>query len=122
MNKTLEQFFRDAASASIIDFALRATVVDGERVTFYVHPHGKDGETLDFTVTGNVLTPPGEFPPMTGPKPDASVTIERLGDRYCAVTGPDERGMAMGIAANPDQTAAESLSSALDFARERLTA
>ncbi|WP_162600026.1 hypothetical protein [Azospirillum sp. TSH58] len=120
--KNLEQFFRDAASVGIIDFALRASIVDGERVTFYVHPHGKDGETLDFTVTGNVLTPPGEFSPLAGPKPDASITIDRFGDRFSAVTGPDERGMALGIAANPDHTAAQSLSSALDFAREQLMA
>lgn len=119
--KTLEQFFRDAAAVGVIDFSLRATVVDAERVTFYLHPHGKDGETLDFTVTGNVLTPPGHFPPMAGPKPDASVTIERFGDRFAASTGANEYGMAMGLAANPDGTAEQGLSSALEFAREHLT-
>lgn len=53
--KTLETYFRDAAAASTIDFALRATAIEGQPVTFYIHPHGKDGETLDLTARGNVL-------------------------------------------------------------------
>ena len=54
--KDLETYLRDTLTAAgCIDHALRASV-DGEgRVTFYIHPLGADGDTLDFTVRGNTL-------------------------------------------------------------------
>ncbi|MCG5241386.1 DUF2829 domain-containing protein [Azospirillum doebereinerae] len=55
--KTFEQYLRDASGADVIDFRLRATSIAGQPTTFYVHPLGKDGETLDFTVIGNALVP-----------------------------------------------------------------
>ncbi|MBP2310497.1 hypothetical protein GBZ48_31500 [Azospirillum melinis] len=59
------------------------------------------------------------------PAPDASVTIERRGDRFSvfspmgAINGIPQ---AMGQAFRPDETPEQCLQGALDFARERLTA
>ena len=38
-----------------IDFHLRANIDAGGRLTFYIHPEGKDGETADFLVKDNYL-------------------------------------------------------------------
>ena len=54
--RTLEKYFRDCAENKIIDFRLRATVpLVGIRAKFYIHPEGRDGDTLDFLVDGNKL-------------------------------------------------------------------
>ena len=59
MSDTLEQYFRSANANGVIDHSLRAQV-DGEgKVTFYIHPAQISGETLDFKVEGNLLTPAG---------------------------------------------------------------
>ncbi|WP_431860195.1 hypothetical protein [Azospirillum sp.] len=55
--KTLEDYFRKANEAGVIDFRLRAAAADGCPVSFYIHPLGQDGETQDFDVRGNVLAP-----------------------------------------------------------------
>ena len=39
----------------MIDHRLRSSVSTDGKVTFYVHPDGVDGDTLDFVVGGNVL-------------------------------------------------------------------
>ena len=55
MSKTLEQYLSDAIDAGVIDHAVRAhRGLDG-KVTFYIHPHGADGETLDLVVRGNAM-------------------------------------------------------------------
>ena len=41
----------------MIDHALRADVAADGTVSFYVHPHGVDGDTLDFVVAANQLIP-----------------------------------------------------------------
>lgn len=50
--KTLEQYLKENAENGIIDHSIRS---DGK--TFYIHPDGKDGDTLDFEVDGNNLKP-----------------------------------------------------------------
>ena len=57
--KTLEQYLRDAAGDNTIDFRIRATGYTSAPTSFYIHPMGKDGDTLDFTVIGNALVPNG---------------------------------------------------------------
>lgn len=57
MTKSLEQYLSDAMDRGVIDHALRAhRGLDG-KVTFYIHPSGVDGETLDFVVRGNAMVP-----------------------------------------------------------------
>jgi hypothetical protein len=54
---TLEQYLRqEFARSGVIDFRLRATVGPAG-VSFYLHPLGKDGDTRDYVVDGNVLAP-----------------------------------------------------------------
>ena len=56
-SESLKAYFLNADSHGIIDHAIRATVnrVSGQ-VEFYIHPDGKDGETMDFIcVDGNTL-------------------------------------------------------------------
>jgi hypothetical protein len=55
MKQTLEQYLNKALDANIIDHVLRASVDEKGRVNFYIHPHGKDGDTADFVVIGNRL-------------------------------------------------------------------
>jgi hypothetical protein len=35
---------------------VRCRIVN-DQVTFYIHPHGKNGDTADFLVEGNTLSP-----------------------------------------------------------------
>lgn len=55
--KTLQQYLHENIEKGIIDFSIRAEVVLGGLVKFYIHPEGTDGETLDFLVDENVLLP-----------------------------------------------------------------
>ena len=56
MKKTLEEYLKESVKADAIDHTMRASV-DGEgKVTFYIHPQGKDGDTQDYEVKGNALT------------------------------------------------------------------
>ena len=56
-NKTMEQYLRNGLVSHIIDYEIRVTISNENRITFYIHPKGKDGETLDFEVKGNILLP-----------------------------------------------------------------
>jgi hypothetical protein len=58
MKQTLEQYLNKALDANIIDHVLRASFDEKGRVNFYIHPHGKDGDTADFVVIGNRLELP----------------------------------------------------------------
>ncbi len=51
--KTLQQYF---ATQSVIDHIVRADATDLTATRFYIHPNA-DGETLTFSVVGNVLFP-----------------------------------------------------------------
>jgi hypothetical protein len=57
--KTLEEYLRDSLKAGVIDHSLRAQIDIQGRLTFYIHPAGVSGDTLDFSVTGNTLNPAG---------------------------------------------------------------
>lgn len=58
--KTLEAYLRDAfdgksTKRQAIDHSIRANVEADGSVTFYIHPSGVAGETLNFVVSGNLL-------------------------------------------------------------------
>lgn len=55
--KTLQEYLAANYDKHAIDHILRARVDPAGNVTFYIHPHGKNGDTLDFTVVGNTLQP-----------------------------------------------------------------
>lgn len=55
--KNLQQYFQENWDRNVIDHALRAQPTEDGRIHFYVHPDGHDGDTLDFIVEGNQLTP-----------------------------------------------------------------
>lgn len=52
---TLEEYFIRNWNKNIIDFSLRISLSIDDEVRFYIHPEGKDGETLDFIVNKNNL-------------------------------------------------------------------
>ena len=53
--KTLERYFHENLDRDVIDFAVRARHYGNGQIGFYIHPNGRDGETLDFNVVGNEL-------------------------------------------------------------------
>lgn len=58
--KTLEQYIHENMDRDVIDFSVRARSFGSGRVGFYIHPDGRDGETLDFMVQGNTLALPAQ--------------------------------------------------------------
>jgi len=62
---SLEDYLREAIAAGAIDFRIRAFATNGPGLpgtpsgapvtTFYIHPAGRDGKTVDFAVRGNNL-------------------------------------------------------------------
>lgn len=58
--KTLEQYFHENMDRDVVDFLVRARSFGSGRVGFYIHPDGRDGETLDFMVQGNTLALPAQ--------------------------------------------------------------
>lgn len=59
MNKTFEQALRDNANEGLVgsQFVVRIMAVHDDHLDIYVRPESKDGETLDFAVSGNSITP-----------------------------------------------------------------
>lgn len=55
--KTLEEYLRENIEAGNIDHAIRAQIEADGVVTFYIHPAGEDGDTLDYEVRGDGLWP-----------------------------------------------------------------
>jgi len=54
---TFEEYLRKTLDETgCIDHAVRILALDGERLRFYIHPSGVDGDTPDFYVDGNCLT------------------------------------------------------------------
>jgi hypothetical protein len=51
---TFEDYLEKSGTACGIEFRLVAVKSDGP-ICFYIHPTGKDGETVDFRVQGNTL-------------------------------------------------------------------
>jgi hypothetical protein len=56
MQKSLEQYFRSDLQRLVLDHRIRAQLDAKGDVVFYIHPDGRDGDTLDFKVVGNTLT------------------------------------------------------------------
>lgn len=57
---TLEEYFRDSLSKGNIDHEIRASLDETTgTIRFYLHPSRASGNTLDFWVTGNALSPAG---------------------------------------------------------------
>ncbi len=52
---SLGEYLIQASHKRIFDFDLRSFVDSNNKVTFHIHPSGKDGTTLDFIVTENQL-------------------------------------------------------------------
>lgn len=57
--KTLADYLRENIERdqphSVIDHTIRAELHQDGRISFYIHPSGVDGETLDFWIVGNDL-------------------------------------------------------------------
>jgi len=53
--RTLEEYFKENLKGNVIDFSLRAQET-GDGIEFYIHPMNRDGDTMDFSVRGNMLT------------------------------------------------------------------
>jgi len=53
---TFEEYLWTNTDKGIIDHSIRATCINGIS-QFYIHPSGKDGETLSFVVLNNQLMP-----------------------------------------------------------------
>lgn len=67
MKPSLEAYLRDSCSRNVIDHSIRARVDSDGSLTFYIHPSGVDGDTLDFVVCGNTLIQE-QYVPMPGMK------------------------------------------------------
>lgn len=52
--QNLEEYLQQEVEAGKIDFRIRAVSENGN-TSFYIHPLGKNGLTLDFVVKGNRL-------------------------------------------------------------------
>jgi hypothetical protein len=64
MRKTLEEYLRsqthivDGVVYPVIDFSLRCEVgPHGAPIRFYIHPSTCSGDTTDFELRGNAITP-----------------------------------------------------------------
>ncbi len=53
--KTLDQYLYENSKKGIVDHIIRAHVDDNGWASFYIHPFGADGDTLDFDVDENQL-------------------------------------------------------------------
>jgi hypothetical protein len=54
---TLETYLTMNYDRDVIDHTLRCVKGPNGEVEFYIHPADVSGDTLDFRVTGNILTP-----------------------------------------------------------------
>lgn len=52
---TLESYFRQSLSRGIIDHSIRASINHDNKVEFYIHPNGRDGDTPTYIITDNTL-------------------------------------------------------------------
>lgn len=52
---TFEEYLCSEIAKGIIDFRLRVHINQEGEVVFYIHPLGKDGRTVDFTVLDNTI-------------------------------------------------------------------
>jgi hypothetical protein len=55
--KNLEEYLKESIENNNIDHAIRTQIDSDGKVSFYIHPYGADGDTLDFKVEDNQLIP-----------------------------------------------------------------
>jgi len=55
-NNTLESFLRKNIESGIIDFSVRASLDNNDKVCFYIHSANTDSETADFVVNEDKTT------------------------------------------------------------------
>lgn len=104
MSKTLEHYLVTAMAAGLIDHKMRALKGADGKVTFYVHPAGADGETLDFVVRGNSLVP--NVTSESGDRMTFGQAIEALKEgKRVARAGWNGNGKGMWIALSPGSEA-----------------
>lgn len=53
---TFEEYFDRAEKTGAIDFHLRIMRTPEGKLDFYIHPHNRDGQTGDFTVSGGFVS------------------------------------------------------------------
>lgn len=65
---TLEEYLRKnlrrETPHAVIDHALRVSADQTGKLSFYIHPQSVDGDTLDFIVDGNALSPKPSYDPL----------------------------------------------------------
>ena len=52
---SLDDYLSECFKRGVIDHAIRANVDEQGRISFYIHPLGVDGNTLDFWVWDNTV-------------------------------------------------------------------
>lgn len=83
--KTIESYLTENYEKKIIDHSLRVMIDNRGEVTFYIHPTGQNGDTLDFHVLGRTLLLRGEYhtsafwsdDPILNPRHDSDVERAR---------------------------------------------
>lgn len=88
--RDLEQYLKDCAVEGIIDFSIRATVVGENGVNFYIRPDSKNGDTVDFSVSGNLLKTESDTGHNPAVKPDRAKRVVSIAcDSPDYVTPPE---------------------------------
>lgn len=54
---SLEEYLKQNFDKGIIDHAIRANKDGDGSITFYIHPNGFSGDTLDYAVNGDEIMP-----------------------------------------------------------------
>lgn len=68
MTKSLHDYLSDADSNGTLDHSMRATKGADGQIRFYIHPAGRDGETLDFELVGSQVLPIASAPTVPASK------------------------------------------------------
>jgi hypothetical protein len=76
-SQTLHEYFTENHARGVIDHAIRANVDEQGRVSFYIHPQGVDGNTLDFWVLDDTFWPKDGLTPE-----EFTQVIKETGDLY----------------------------------------
>lgn len=56
MRRTITEYLEQYEKQGVIDFTVRTYKDNSGQIRFYIHPTGKDGDTLDFVPKGNELS------------------------------------------------------------------
>lgn len=55
--KTLHVYLQENLDRGVIDHSVRCVKGPNGEIDFYIHPTGVDGDTLDFTIHANEISP-----------------------------------------------------------------